>query len=68
MWIKILKYNIIIMWRELIQALGQLFNKCRMKCRSTCCEVELDMKNGSLSNLEVMKQDKETQTGQISNI
>ena len=54
------------MWKEIIQAIAQLFNKCRMKCRSSCCEVELDMKNGSVSQLEVInKDDKQTQTGKI---
>ena len=48
------------MWREIIRALGQLFNKCRMKCHSSCCDIEMDIKNGSTSNLSI--DDKQTQT------
>lgn len=53
------------MWREIIRALGQLFNKCRLKCHSSCCDIEMDIKNGSTSDLKI---DEETQTEKSAKI
>lgn len=33
------------MWREIINAIGGIFRNCKTKCKSSCCEVELDMTN-----------------------
>jgi len=47
-------------FKEVIEALRTIFNKCRMKCKSKCCELEIDMKNGSTSDLSLKESKIET--------
>ena len=38
------------MWREIINAIGGIFRNCKTKCKSSCCEINIDMQNDNSDN------------------